>query len=1178
MAKYCRKFPLTMKLFIMFMLYSVVGTYAAAYSQEAKLNLGVQNCTVSELLSALGKQTGYNFFFNNSHIDVNRRVAVNTNGKDVFAILDNVFAGTNVVYSVKNKRIIFSVKEEQAVKQVSTHLVSGIITDELGEPVIGASVIEKGTTNGTITDLDGKFTLNLSSDKALIEVSYIGYSTQTIKYVPGHALKVTLKEDTQNLQEVVVVGFGSQKKANLTGSVSQVKMDDVLGNRPVTSVKNALQGTMPGLTVTGGSSPGESKTFNIRGTTSINGVNPLVLIDNVEGSIDLLNPEDIESISVLKDAASSAIYGARAAGGVILVTTKKAKKGERFKLNYNNNFGFQSSINQPEQASLDSYLKALQDADFPDEYTVTGGSSVAKWREYLAAYKQDPFAFKTVGDGIYVGEDGKNYYLNEKNLYDQFLETSFMQTHNISATGGTEKLRYRIAGGLSKEDGPLVESKDTYMRKNISTFLGADITDWFTQEIDMRYSVADRTTPNSVGTGLWNTNIVSYYPQGVMPGSVNTGSDEDLPICTPANILRYQNATKTDTDNARIFLKSIFRPIKNLELVGEYTYDRRNVGSSYYANKWTYTGVEMSPGTSTGATDKLNNDYLTKSVTNYDYNALNLYGSYNFSLNKEHNFKVMAGFNQERRQTTSQSTTAYEMLSSTAPTFQSAQGKITASNSYDDYAIRGAFYRINYNYQDKYLIETNGRYDGSSKFPKNSRFGFFPSVSVGWNIARESWMKLTENWLGELKLRGSWGQIGNQNINNYQYYPAMTQNKGSVWLQDGDYVNYISAPSLISSSFTWEKVETLDFGIDASLFNNRLKATFDWYQRTTKGMLVAGIEMPAVIGTDAPMQNTADMRTKGWELSLTWRDKIGDWDYNIGVNLYDHTSKITKFNNEKGTLSFGGAGGTLASGCYYTGQTLGDIWGYVSDGYYTIDDFVDTSSWNLVDGVTSINGVNVRPGDEKFKNLNDQTGENEINSGTSLENPGDRKVIGNTTPRYCFGINLGVSYKGFSLSMMMQGTGKRDYWLGGASLFPFAGGTTPYRALYSNQTDYWEPQGSCDGLYSQTDREYWIAKNPDAGLYRIYDLTSSEKNVTSNTRISDKYLLNAAYLRIKNITLSYTFPQAMMKKISLSGLKLFVSGENLGTFSSLPKGYDPERLSWGYPFYRTVSFGLNVTL
>ena len=322
MAKYCKKFPLAVKLFIMLMLYSVVGTYAAAYSQEASVNLGLQECTVSELLKTLEKQTGYKFFFNNSHIDTTRRVSVDTNGKDIFDILDKVFTGTNVTYSKKNMRIIFSVKEEQTVRQTSSHIISGVVTDESGEAIIGASVVEKGTTNGTITDIDGKFSLQLRSEKAQVEISYIGYQPQTIKYTPGQTPKVILKEDAQTLQEVVIVGFGSQKKANLTGAVAQVKMDDVLGDRPVTNVKDALQGSMPGLTVSGSGSPGASKTFNIRGTVSINSTNPLVLIDNVEGDIDLLNPEDIESVSVLKDAASSAIYGARAAAGVILITTK----------------------------------------------------------------------------------------------------------------------------------------------------------------------------------------------------------------------------------------------------------------------------------------------------------------------------------------------------------------------------------------------------------------------------------------------------------------------------------------------------------------------------------------------------------------------------------------------------------------------------------------------------------------------------------------------------------------------------------------------------------------------------------------------------------------------------------------------------------------------------------------
>lgn len=322
---------------------------------------------------------------------------------------------------------------------------------------------------------------------------------------------MVLQEDTQALDEVVVVGFGSQKKANLTGSVSQVKMDDVLGNRPITSVKNALQGSMPGLTVSGGSSPGESKSFNIRGTVSINGMSPLVLIDNVEGDIDLLNPEDIESVSVLKDAASSAIYGARAAAGVILITTKKAKIGDKFTLNYNNNFGFSTSINSPEQASLDEYLRAYQAAGFANQF-YAGGASVEKWREYLAGYRANPSAYETVGDGIYIGEDGCPYYLNEKDVYKVFQETSFMQTHNISADGGTEKLRYRIGLGLSKEDGPLIYDRDTYLRKNLSSFISSQITKWFRQEVDVRYTVADRSQPRGTGDGIYSLNKISFTP------------------------------------------------------------------------------------------------------------------------------------------------------------------------------------------------------------------------------------------------------------------------------------------------------------------------------------------------------------------------------------------------------------------------------------------------------------------------------------------------------------------------------------------------------------------------------------------------------------------------------------------------------------------------------------------
>ena len=1036
----------------------------------------------------------------------------------------------------------------------------GVVKDNQGETVIGASVVVKGSTNGTITGLDGDFTLDNVKRGDVIQISYIGYVSQEVVW-QGTPLNITLKEDSQTLEEVVVVGFGSQKKANLTGSVSQVKMDDVLGERPVTNVKNALQGSMPGLMVSGGASPGEAKSFNIRGTVSINGMNPLVLIDNVEGDIDLLNPEDIESVTVLKDAASSAIYGARAAAGVILITTKKAKKGEKFNLNYNANFGFQTSINSPKQASLDEYLRAYQAAGFSETY-YAGNGSVSKWREYLAGYKENPAAYPTVGDGIYIGEDGAPYYLNDKDVYKAFQETSFMQTHNLTANGGTEKLRYRLSAGLTKEDGPLIESKDTYMRKNISSFISADITDWLTQEADFRYTVADRSEPMGSGDGIYCMNHISFYPSGMMPGSVNTSVGKDLPLITPENQIRYNNPYLTDTDNTRIYLRTIMRPIKGLELVGEYTYDRKNWQKSYYAKKWEYTTEQL------GSNNSVTSDYLFKSEDHEDYNALNLYGTYNFSIKEDHMFKVMAGFNQERKQNSWISVQTHDMIAPSAPSFTSATGKIIPQNSYSDYAIRGAFYRINYNYKDRYLFEANGRYAGSSKFPKDDRFGFFPSFSVGWNIARESWMEKALDYVSDLKLRASWGQIGNQNIGNYGYYSTMQPvGNSNYWLKDGEFITYISTPGLVSNSFTWETVETLDIGFDASMFNSRLQVTFDWYQRTTRDMLIAGIQLPAVVGTSAPMRNAADMRTRGWEIAVNWRDQIGDWKYNVGFNLYDYKSKITKYSNNEDKL---------LSQNYYEGKTLGEIWGYVSDGFYTIDDFDGPGTWQLKDGVASLDGYNPRPGDEKFVNLNDDRGTNEINSGlNTVDSPGDQKVIGNSTPRYNFGVNLGVSYKGFSLSAILQGTAKRDVWIGGMSLFPFGGSAKAYYPVFYNQTDYWEPMGSCDGQYTENDREYWVAKNPDASLYRLY---SNMQNHGSNQRASTKYLQNGAYMRLKNITLAYTFPKALISKVSLSALKVFVSAENLATISSLPKGYDPERLSWGYPFYRTLSFGLNVTL
>ena len=1054
-------------------------------------------------------------------------------------------------------------KNEVTTTVQQTKKITGNVTNTAGEPIIGATVLEKGnTTNGTITDIDGNFTINLPAN-ATLSISYIGYITQEIQVGYQTSFKVVLKDDTKTLDEIIVVGYGSQKKANLTGAVSSVKMDEALGDRPLLNAADALQGAVPGLFVSnGGNAPGTSKSFQIRGAYSLgvknsdgtygNTIKPLVLIDNVEGDIDMINPEDIESINVLKDAASAAIYGARAAGGVILVTTKRPKGASRFELNYNNNFAFGKAVNLPKQAPLMDYLQAYLDCGYSDAYWSLGSPSVSKWMEYLTAYQKDPSSFNTVGDGIYVDESGVPYYLNEKDLYKNFMETSFQMTHNISASGGTDKLRYRISGGYNSNDGVLISDRDKFERMNVNSFISADVTKWFTQEITMSYAHSLQTSPGGMG-GVYNTRLVSYYPEGELPASVNTLADEDLPLFTPRNQILYSNPVNNKNDNPRIFLKSILKPLKGLEAVFEYTFDKNIYDYHWYTGQYDYTTIQG------GSSKSFVDDYLRKYKQHTNYNSINVYATYNKDFGNHH-FKVMAGFNQESSYQETLDTYSYNQAVLDVPAMSSGTGTIKATDSYSEYAIRGGFFRVNYNYLDKYLLEVNGRYDGSSKFPKSSRFGFFPSVSAGWQIAQERFMNSTRHWLDGLKLRASYGVIGNQNINPYTFTPSMSvNNKATSWIIDDTYVTSISSlPALVSQNFTWEKVGTINVGLDVNLFNNRLSGVFEWYQRNTNGMLAPGVQLPAVVGASAPYQNTADMRTRGWELSLNWRDQIGKVGYRIGFNLSDYKSEIIKYDDNAATK-------LLSS--YYPGQTLGEIWGYVVDGYYTVDDFVDTSSWQLKEGVTSINGYNVRPGDVKFKNLrDDDTSTNVITSGdNTFDNPGDRKVIGNTTPRYQYGINLGMNYAGFDLNVILQGTGKRDYRISNVLTFPMNGDN--FVPLFEGLSDYWMPKDPDNGD--------WSAVNPNAKYPRIY---GNRGNSGSNLRQSDKYLSDASYLRIKNITLSYKLPKKWVNQIFLNQMKAFVSIENVATFTSLPSGIDPERIEWNYPAFRTVSFGVNITL
>lgn len=1128
--------------------------------KENNISYNTKNTSIVNVFNQLSKITGYYFFYNEEVIKNVKNISINVKNTEIDKVLNELSRQTNLSFKIIDNTISVSKKGQINTPSIVPQQkggITGVVKDKNGEPIIGANVVVKGTSNGTITDLDGKFTLETSVG-TILTVSYIGYHPKEFTCGAEGLNNITLLEDTQKLDEVVVVGYGVQKKANLTGAVSVVNMDKVLGDRPVTNVMSALQGTMPGLVISGGSKPGQSKTFNIRGTTSLNGGEPLVLVDNVPAQIDLINPEDIESVSILKDAASSAIYGARAAFGVILITTKKAKKGEKIQLNYTNNFGFQNSINRPQQAGALDMLQAYKDAGF------LGGKYFASqdvdlWMKYITEYRQDPSKFDVTENGIYIPTENNpnnvRYYLHENDLYKNILDSyGFQQTHNVSAMGGGESISYRISLGYTNDQGILITDKDSYKRISASSYVSADITKWLNQSLDIRYAKGTKTMPfDGAESNIYALRLANLNPEGMMDYQ-----GEMLPINTPKNYILYTDPMNTEDENPRFFSRTSIKPIKGLEVAFEYTFDKNIHNQKKYNSPFYYTSIQ----TNKSLTYPASQYWVNKEST--DYNAINAYATYSLSLKDKHNFKAMTGYNQESRAWEALDVNRKDMINEDMPSISGSTGETVATDSFEDYTIRSGFFRLNYDYLGKYLVEVNGRYDGSSKFPKSNRFGFFPSFSLGWQLAQEKFMNWSDSWLDELKIRGSWGQIGNQAINPYAYTPIMDSFRPE-WVVNGTLPTSLKAPGLVRNNFTWETVETLDFGFDASLFNYRLQATFDWYQRDTKDMLAPGFEFPSVVGTSAPLQNTADLRTKGWEISISWRDKIGELGYNIGLNLYDSRTNVTKYRNEVGLFYDRNSAQTAKR--YREGMEIGEIWGYESDGYYTVDDFVNTTSWALKEGVTSIKGVQVRPGDVKFKNIKDDAASiNQIDNGDdTTNNPGDRKIIGNSTPHYQFGATAGLNWKGFDLSIILQGVGKCDAWISDDLRWAFNSGQ--FGTIFDNQLDFWKPKDPNNGD--------WTAINPNAQWHRIY---GEKGNSGSNQRIQTKYLLDASYLRLKNITLGYSIPKSLISKISITNAKVFCSTENLATWTSLPKGYDPERLNWQYPFFRTISFGVNITL
>lgn len=1025
---------------------------------------------------------------------------------------------------------------------------TGVVKDGNGEPVIGASVFVKGTRNGAVTDLDGRFSLTGVKRGSALHISYVGYNDKDVVW-DGSALNVILTDNERSLNEVVVVGFGTQKKANLTGAVATIDAKNLV-SRPVNSAVDAMQGMIPGMNFSIGSGGGalnSNTRYNIRGTGTIgagSSVAPLVLIDGMEGDLNAINPQDIDNISVLKDAASSSIYGSRAAGGVILVTTKSGKAGKTT-VNYNNNFRFNSPENMPHQ--LDSYNWAL----YMNAASINAGSGTWFSDNKLADIKKaqsDP-TMRT----MFANAQGRWEIWDANDLLPianhDWLRTcfgnGFSQEHNVSVNGGTDRVHYYFSGNFLNRRGLLKYGTDKRNRYTITSKVDAQITNWAKLTYNMRFARTDYNQPTMLDD-LYYHNMCRYWPiipvydpnghfvvTGSNPGDLVNGGD---------------TREQTDVNSHQLSLQ--LTPLNGLVINAEFNYSITNYNQ--HVDWQTTYGYDVNnvPYVFNNPNNAVK-EYARK--TNY-FNP-NIYADYSFTLANDHHFKVMAGYQSEelhQRWIQGQQSGIIANL----PTLHTTATNPSVDGKYDEWATMGVFGRLNYDYQSRYLVEGNLRYDGTSRFLKDNRWVWSPSFSLGWNIARENFWKPIEQYINLLKFRFSWGKLGNQNTDSwYPFYSTVGySNQAGTWLVGGKKQNISSMPALVSSTLTWEKNRTINYGVDWGAFNNRLTGSFELFSRKTYDMVGPAPELPAILGTDAPKVNNLDMTSRGFDLQISWRDRIKDFNYGVILTMTDGRVKIDKYPNPSKTLSM-----------YYKGAYLGDIWGYTTVGIAKTD---EEMAEHLKKADQSAIGSNWAAGDIMYADLD---GDGKVNGGEgTADKSGDRRIIGNSTPRYNFGLNLTAAWKGFDLKVFFQGTLKRDYAPGASdAVFWGACGIGKWQATgFKQHLDFFRSDPN-DPLGQNLD-SYYPRANWNGGR---------------NNQTQTKYLQNAAYCRLKNLTIGYTIPQNITRRFYVQNLRVFFSAENLFTITSFTKLGDPEIIDasgWGfskaYPLTRNFAFGLSVTL
>ncbi|TKG94951.1 SusC/RagA family TonB-linked outer membrane protein [Puteibacter caeruleilacunae] len=1169
-----KKILLIMKLTFIVVFLFTMHLSASVYSQKTKLSLTLRNVSVQELLENIESTSDYRFMLRKENVDLERKVSLSANNQTIEEILTEIFKSENVKYLITDKNLVIlhaeAPKNSVLLKETKKN-ITGIVTDEMGEPLPGVSVIIEGTTIGITTDFDGKYELSVPSEYNQLTFSFVGMKKQVVEIGDQNVINITLVEDAIGLEEVVAVGYGVQKKVNLTGSVATVDAAE-LENRPVPNVSTALQGMAPGLNVSitnAGGQADAAMNINIRGTGSLSSSAPLVLVDGVKASINDVNPNDIKNVSVLKDASSAAIYGAEAAYGVILITTKDGQRNKDFTINYSNNLSVKKMIFVPKQVSSVDYanywnvahMNSHGSPQFSDEQIQEMQDVIDGVDNPYGIYgtKADP---KKSSLWIGLGDNANDWTKGRANndWFDiLYRDYSFVQQHNVSVSGGSKKVTGFLSMGYLHNPGQLNYGKEYFKRYNFTSKVGADVTSWLNVSANVRYSRKENSFPEyDNGTGNPSQQRLYHDALRMKPlvpfktPAVYDDSGKEIVSEQLANIpFKLENSGFEEYLNEELIatLKGEISLMPGWKLKGDYSYKKKSSISTRHVKKATHYGPDGSPSLLYNVDA---NNRIRKGMSSTFYKTFNVYSQFNKTFNQNHEVSVLVGYQQQDSDSEGLSAQNSNILNDDLSSLNLSVGEnIDIGNSISTWGTLGAFARFGYIYGGKYMIEFNGRSDATSKFPENNRGEFFPSTSIGYNVHNEKFWESISTVVNTLKLRASYGTLGNQNVAAYKHLPNIPIKDNLGWIIGGERPYYSKIPAIVSSDLTWEVSKTKNIGVEMSFLSHRLSVSGDIYNRRTENMFGPMGALPSVLGTNPPTTNSATLETKGFELLIGWRHKVNNkFGYDLQASLSNNKTTIVDYFNPTKVLS-----------SHYEGKELGEIWGYVANDLFQTQEEVD--AYLAEHDMTQL-GSAWRPGNVKYLNLDDDPA---LNIGdNTVDNPGDRKIIGNSKPRYLYSIKGGFNYGNLDFNMFWQGVGKRDV--------VFSGGSTTFWGWSSHSQSHVSPEVM----------DYWSEKNPNG--YLPIPLDKGGKTGNGKDRLaSTRYLQSGAYLRLKNVQLGYTFPKRIIDKIGIRKLRVFVSGENLLTITNMWSAFDPEIAGLSgkydrgraYPLSSSLSMGVNVT-